>query len=77
MEETATGQLRIGGGRDGGPEAKPCHLKHEKDKLQEEQPASELPSEVMMPVSPVELVVFKWQEQEISLSGPHSRSTWI
>ena len=54
---------------------------HEKDKLQEEQPASELPSEVMMLVSPVELsvelLVFKWQEQEISLSGLHSRSTWI
>ena len=47
-----------------------------RQKLQVKQPASELPSEVMVLVSAeVELMLRKWHEQEISSSGPHSRST--
>ena len=47
------------------------------------QPANEVPSEVLVEVMVVvelmasleKLMVCKWHEQEISLPGPHSRST--
>ena len=47
------------------------------------QPDSEVPSEVMVELMVVvefqasleKLMVCKWHEQEISLPGPHSRST--